>query len=212
MSRIEMVGIYLAAGQSSRMGEDKLALPFGEFPLGVVALIKALQSQLDRIIIVINNKQVPIWLAESLPRCSESWKCKIVVCLDSAEGMSRSIQAGIREALAFKARASMILLADQPLITTEMLNKIIETFKNKQNVNPKIRYAASAFGKILRPPIIFSNEVFPDLLCLKGDSGAKQILKQMPGITIEYDDRTLFYDIDSKAQYAEIFPLTILNS
>ena len=212
MSRSEMVGIYLAAGSSSRMGEDKLMLPFGELPLGGAALIKALQSQLDRIIIIINNSEVPIWLAESLPRCSNSWKCKIVVCRDSAEGMSRSIRAGIREALAIKARAAMILLADQPLITTEMLNQTIETFKSKREIDPKIRYVASTFGGISRPPIIFSREAFPELLNLKGDCGAKQILKQMSGIGIDYHNQDLFFDIDDKAQYAEIFPRVILNS
>jgi len=54
------------------------------------------------------------------------------------------------------------------------------------------------------PPILFSNEIFPELLCLEGDTGAKQILNRTTGITIEFHEQSLFYDVDSKSQYEEL--------
>ncbi|WP_376768611.1 NTP transferase domain-containing protein [Paenibacillus foliorum] len=46
MSRKNIFGIYLAAGQSSRMGSDKLRLPVGPMNLGNYALAAALNSRL----------------------------------------------------------------------------------------------------------------------------------------------------------------------
>lgn len=201
MDRNELVGIYLAAGFSTRMGEDKLALPFGKLPLGAVALAQALLSRLDRIFVVINGQGVPAWLDDSIPHCPESWKCRIVVCPDAAEGMSRSIHAGIHEAAALKARAAMILLADQPLVTTEMLNKLIDRFLGGLESDKELRYAASSSGNVLSPPMLFSKEAFPDLISLNGDSGAKQILHRMKGMTVECSDAAILSDIDSRSQY-----------
>jgi len=208
MDRSELVGVYLAAGQSKRMGQDKLALPFGRQPLGAVSLAKALRSNLNRIIIVINNHVVPSWLSAFLLRSPEAWKCDVVVCPDASEGMSCTIREGIRKAQSWKARAAMMILADQPFITTQMLNEIIERFDSAQEAGPEIRYAAPAFGDISSPPILFAKEAFPELLKLKGDIGAKQILKQLVGITLDYAEPTLFYDIDYVAQYEALRSLT----
>lgn len=201
MARHEIVGIYLAAGLSRRMGEDKLALPFGNLPLGASALSEALLSRLDRIFVVINRHGVPAWLAESLSSCPQSWKCTIVVCPDSEQGLSRSIKAGICEALEIKAGGAMILLADQPLITADMLNQLIDRFNAGLESDEGLRYVASASGNVLSPPMLFASEAFPDLLRLKGDSGAKPILHGMTGITVEYQEADLLCDIDCRDQY-----------
>lgn len=180
---------------------NKLALPFGQLPLGAVALAKALNSRLDRVIIVTNSEAVPTWLVESKLHFPNFSKCQFAACPDAASGISRSIRVGIHEALAVSAQAAMILLADQPFITTEMINSIISAFNRMREARPDIQYAASAFRSSTCPPVIFSQEAFPELLRLEGDQGAKQVLGRMSGAALEFRDRTLFYDIDNKAQY-----------
>ena len=49
--RVKVVGIYLAAGKSQRMGTpNKLALPVGKMSLGSLALETALKSSLDKVL------------------------------------------------------------------------------------------------------------------------------------------------------------------
>lgn len=87
------------------------------------------------------------------------------------------------------------------------LNKIIEQYDIGLEGDPRIQYAAAACGSITSPPILFSKAAFPELLKLKGDSGAKQISQQLAGTTIECRERILFYNVDCTAQYDVLLPL-----
>ena len=49
---MKIAGIYLAAGNSSRMGSNKLALPVGTMTVGSLALETALKSSLDKVYII----------------------------------------------------------------------------------------------------------------------------------------------------------------
>lgn len=100
----------------------------------------------------------------------------------------------------------------QPFITSDMLNSIIDVFYRCRKAQPYIRYAASTFRNITGPPVLFSHDAFPDLLQLEGDTGAKQMLKRMPGVSIEFRDRTLFYDVDTRAQYDALLPFSLSQS
>ncbi|MFK7696245.1 NTP transferase domain-containing protein [Paenibacillus sp. HJGM_3] len=103
--------------------------------------------------------------------------------------------------LALRRGGAMILLADQPLITAEMLNQLLDRFNAGLESDEGLRYVASASGNVLSPPMLFSREAFPDLLRLKGDSGAKPILHGMTGITVEHQEAALLCDIDCRAEY-----------
>lgn len=197
---MSIIGIYLAAGKSSRMGENKLALPVGKMPLGSLALDTALQSSLDCICIITNGDDDLSWLPKRL-RTHE--KCKIVKCPNANEGQSASLRCGIEKAMSIGATAIVILLADQPFITVQMIDEMIDCLKQ----HPDSKYIATTHEGTMKPPILFTHELFPSLLQIRGDEGARKILRGSLfniGKQLPCNDSRLVFDVDDAKDYATL--------
>ncbi|WP_157049798.1 hypothetical protein [Thalassobacillus sp. C254] len=66
------------------------------------------------------------------------------------------------------------------------------------------QYAAASFKDRIQPPIFLSRDLFPKLMKLQGDQGARAVLRHDPlikGVVIENDKWENFYDIDTKEEY-----------
>lgn len=192
----EIVGIYMAAGRSSRMGPNKLALPLGKQPLGSHALKTALQSKLSHIFIVIPEENDYTFKVLN-PYFTE--KVTSIQCPNSYLGFSYSLKFGIEAAKTMDAAGAVILLADQPFIHFEMINSLMSIFQTE-----KVDYVASSYNNIIRPPILIGKQLFPLFKQLKGDEGAKKLLTGNPAIrgrVIPYENEKLFWDIDTKGEY-----------
>jgi molybdenum cofactor cytidylyltransferase len=193
---MNIIGIYLAAGESRRMGRDKRYLPYHQLPLGSIALKEALESHLDHIIVVTRTEDSLDWLqCKSLP---DKWSR--VDCPHASEGQGFSIQCGLKKALEAKANAVMILLADHPFINREVINNLIESYKTE----PGCFYIAAGKGQIPMPPVLFSSECFPYLQKLKGDQGARKIIRGelfTKGKIIDFHEPLLFFDVDTEEDY-----------
>lgn len=192
MDRPRIVGIYLAAGKSSRMGCNKLELPFGNTFLGSLGLQAAIQSRLDWTIAVTRKGDRLHWLAPFSKKMG--WSC--LRCPENAQGQSSSLKVGVRAAIEMEADAVLIMLADQPFITSKLLNQLIKAFAE----SPKCAYLAR--GKT--PPVLLSKSVFPDLLKLKGDLGARGLLAgkwKEDGMEIGGGDDVSAIDIDTAEEY-----------
>ena len=88
------------------------------------------------------------------------------------DGMATSLAAGIR-ALPPSTRGALILLADQALITAADLRRLIETWDGSETV-----IVASDAGDLLGPPALFPRAYFAELAGLKGDQGARALLRK----------------------------------
>ena len=117
---MKIVGIYLTAGNSSRMGTNKLALHVGTMTVGSLALETALKSQLDEIYIITKDTDDTDWLPEEM---KSDARCTIIKCSTAHEGQSESLRCGIQQAQADQADAVIVMLADQPFITVQMLEE-----------------------------------------------------------------------------------------
>ncbi|MDW0115453.1 nucleotidyltransferase family protein [Sporosarcina thermotolerans] len=193
-----VVGIYLAAGQSRRMGENKLALQVGKMTLGSLALDTAIDSALDQIFVVTNADDELYWIPS---RMRTHKKCTILPCPNSNEGQSVSLQCGIKHAMEHGASAAIVLLADQPFITKLMINEMINCF----NQNPNSQYVATAsYDGLMKPPILFSSSLFPALLNIRGDKGAREIIRGRvynQGKRLPCEDHRLLFDVDTPEDY-----------
>ena len=127
MIKQKLCAIYLAAGNSCRMGRNKLALPLGNTFLGCKALQTAIDVHLfEKIFVIIKTDDSLKWL---LPL--KNLESLVFIPINEAtEGLSVSLKKGIEQVMDYGADGAMILLADQPFITKDMLRQLVAVFQD----------------------------------------------------------------------------------
>lgn len=194
---MKIAGIYLAAGNSSRMGSHKLALPVGTMTVGSLALETALKSSLDNVYIITKDEDDADWLPAEIKLDA---RCTFIKCPTAHKGQSESLRHGIQQAQTDRVDAVIVMLADQPFITVQMLEEMIACRKN----NPTCRFVATTYEQTIMPPVLFSSSMYAELLELRGDKGAKAILQGdflHKGKLLPCTDKRLVFDIDTEADY-----------
>lgn len=155
----------LAAGQSSRFGATKQAAKIDGTPLIVRAIKTAAEVCDNRVITVLGHD----W--QILLRLLPSYPGFVVVNEDYAQGLGTSIAAAAR-ACQPHADALLLLLADQPLVTAEHLEALIDTWSGADN-----EIVASSFAGTEGPPVLFAADSLQALLAQTGDRGARALFR-----------------------------------
>lgn len=196
-----IVAIYLAAGRSSRMGTNKLSLPFRTFTIGNSSLRTALSSSLEHVFVVTKKEDSLDWIDPSLFCSPYSSRWSQVVCNDAKKGQAHSLKRGILAAMSENPKGIMILLADQPYLSSATINELVTTY-----INDSVQrdFVAASYDGIPRPPVIFSPSVIPNLMKLQGDVGARRLLQELEGIYVQFPYAQDFYDIDTKEDYERV--------
>ena len=162
--------ILLAAGASTRMGRPKQLLPmYGNRPLLRHVVESALMEPVSPVIVVLGAN------AAQIAPCLDGLPVRIVVNPDWAEGMGTSLRRGIEELAKCTPPVDSVIvaLADQPDILTGHLTKLIET--QRTTGRPII---ASECEGVRGPPVLFTAKHFPALRALRGDTGARALLRE----------------------------------
>ncbi len=191
MSNPMVSAILLAAGESKRMGEPKLLLPFGSSTILEQAIDNLLNSRVDEVIAVVGDR------AQEMIKRIAHRPVKVALNPDYGKGMSTSIVRGL-SLVDNSAVAIMLVLADQPLIDSDTINTLIKAFFN----NTKGIVIPTYQGR-RGHPIIFSTIYKEELTGLKGDVGGKQIIKKHPDDILEIAVKTqsISIDIDTIENY-----------
>lgn len=188
----QIAGIILAAGASSRMGQPKVLLEWqGETLIHRVART-ALSARLEPVIVVAGALSPQI--EQALPHLD----IKLVANPNWSAGQSTSVRAGI-QALPQDTQAVVFLLGDQPFVTVELIQKLIETY---QKTRPEI--LAPFVNQKRINPVIFDRSVFPHLLELQGDAGARSLFAQFPPAVMPWNDERAGFDIDTPEDYEKL--------
>jgi molybdenum cofactor cytidylyltransferase len=206
MKQMKICAIYLAAGQSKRMGENKLALPLKKTTVGSFAFQAALKSELEHIIVVAKEEDCLAWMDPSFFQEPFKEKWSLARCQDAVLGQAHSLKCGLNAALKWNPYGIMILLADQPFLTIKAINELIflgEQIQKKKELT-EVSYVGASFQGIPRPPILFFQQAIPFLLELNGDEGARQLLQKsiLKGRLLEVEDESILFDLDTKEDYA----------
>ena len=187
-----VTGVILAAGQGRRMGKTKQLLPLAGEAMVLHVARNACNANFDQVIVITGADEFLVkQTLQGLPLqviYNENWE----------QGQATSVKKAV-ESINDKEQAIVFLLADQPLISSALINHIIQVYHDTKAsiIMPQ------ALG---RPgnPVLFDLGVWRgSLLELAGDEGARQIIKknQEKVHYIELEDGQLFLDVDTPAEY-----------
>jgi len=159
--------ILLAAGQSKRMqGENKLLKKYKKKYLINHILKSLIKSKVNKIIIVIGHENRKIKKI-----ALKSKKITFVINSQYLKGISTSIKCGLRK-ISKKNIGFLIVHADMPLVSTTILNALCSALKSK---NKKI--FVPVYKKKTGNPLAFKYSIVKSLKKIKGDKGAKKLIK-----------------------------------
>jgi CTP:molybdopterin cytidylyltransferase MocA len=176
----------LAAGASRRLGQPKqLVRVEGQQLVRRMAEV-ALQSGCHPVAVVLGAHAGEVTAAiGGLP----------VVCLSNPEwpeGMGSSVRVAAGWARGAALDALVLILVDQVRLSSGHLGKLLTGADHGR------RIAASAYQGVLGAPAVFPRRFFPALQTLRGDSGARQLLRgNLPVTAVSWPAGT--HDLDLTA-------------
>ena len=160
--------ILLAAGESRRMGSQKLLLPFGSSTVIAHIVDQLLRSLVDKVFVVLGHD------AERIAEELSGRPINVVPNPNYKTGMLSSVRCGL-QALPQQCEAVMVMLGDQPAITSELVDEMVRSF-------------TSADKGILVPlyrgkrghPILFSEHYRNEILTRYDNVGLRGLLHAHP--------------------------------
>ena len=168
MDAIVTTAIVLAAGLSRRMGRPKLLLDLRGKPVIRHTVERLTAAGMDEILVIVGPQH------DALERALGGLRIRLVVNPTPEVGQGSSVSAGIR-ALAVGTTAVLIALGDQPGISVDVIRRLLDALRASGKSIAAPRYADG-----LGNPVIFAAEVFPELVALPGDRGARSVVEKDP--------------------------------
>lgn len=184
--------IILAAGSSSRMGRSKQLLDIQGEPLLTRCARVALNIQQGPVIVVVGaNESAHRDVISDLPLhiiSNHFWKT----------GMGSSIKTGLNYLVqvAPEAKGVILMVCDQPALSQQHLEKLIQKFKSGNKA-----IVASSYSNSNGVPVLFSRVFFSNLLLLSDEQGAKKIVQQFPNEMDKVDFPKGCVDLDTEEDY-----------
>ncbi len=157
--------VLLAAGGSTRMGSPKQLLPYQGRPLIRHAAETAVASGCDPVVVVLGCD------VEKMRAALEGLDVVVVENTEWEQGVGTSICAGISGAEILGCEGAILALADQPLVSAEIFQHLIE--EHGETGRPII---ASEYAGTVGMPAFFSREIFPKLKSLLPTEGCKGVI------------------------------------
>lgn len=178
------------------MGAPKQLLRIGGETILERTLNNVRASQVAEIVLVLGHA------AESVEKEISTAQIRVVHNPDYQQGMGTSLRAGLA-AVSADASAALIILADQPFVRPETLNRLIACHRESrpQTVIPQI--IIPMYQGFRGNPVLLDRSVFAEVKGLNGDVGCRAIFgDHTEGICkLPVDDAGILLDIDSRADF-----------
>ena len=179
--------VVLAAGSGSRFGGGKLLASWGAGVLLEGALAAAFAAPVRDVTVVIGAD------ADAVAAAAHGFDPRVLIvhAHDYAEGMGASLRAGVAS-LPADAAGAFVFLGDMPRVPTALLGPMAEA----------VRGGALAAAPVFRGqrgnPVLLAGDLFPQLLTLTGDAGARGVLQRLGDrlALIESPDDGVLFDVD----------------
>ncbi len=182
--------IILAAGEGRRFGELKQIYKINNVPI-LQTIIDKVVPLFSEVILVLGYKSDEILLTLSIPK-----SLKVVVNPHYSLGMGTSLSYGVNS-LSPSISHFAIFLSDMPHIEVKTVNVLVNNLREKEKEKEII---APLYNGKRGFPVFFSYHFINDLKDLKGDRGARDLIKKQKKYLrlIKVFDPGVVKDIDTK--------------
>ncbi len=177
------------------MGRPKQLLPWQDTTLLGHAISTAKATSARKTYVVLGAN------AETIQESVQHPEAEFTVNPKWEEGMGGSISWGIRKAMEGDINwdAVLIMLSDQPLISPDYLNTLLNSITERNS-----GILATKYPKGVGVPAVFSNNYLLKLRQLSGDQGAKSLIQQNIEDTFALEPGKLHLDIDTPEDYQNL--------
>jgi molybdenum cofactor cytidylyltransferase len=190
-----IVGLILAAGESSRMGIPKATLTYrGQtFLERIVQTLR--EGGLERIVVVLGHR------AEEIQRQVKMEAALVVINPAYPSDQTSSLQAGLRSLAAADLEAVLLCLVDHPAVSAETVRKIMATFR--ECGAPVV---IPTYHGRRGHPVLIGQLLFEELLGLSSDVGADSVVRRYRAATqfVEVEDEGIVIDVDDPQSYRRL--------
>jgi molybdenum cofactor cytidylyltransferase len=193
-----IIGVLLAAGGSSRMGQPKQLLPFGRGTLVEAALRPFLLTpSVERIIVVVGHRADAVVRAVAVDE-----RITVVENRGWREGMASSIRTAMRW-VPPRTEAILLGLGDQPRVPVAVVERLVAGFRAAR---PPAQVLIPTFHGRRGHPVLFAGGLRKALLELDGDQGARGLVRSLGDAVREVPVQSpgVLVDCDTPEEYAAV--------
>jgi molybdenum cofactor cytidylyltransferase len=165
-----VAGILLAAGTSSRMGSNKLLFELNGESVLRGSVRRALAGGLSPLVVVLGHE------SDKTARELEGLPCEWALNPLYEQGINSSLKSGVMAVQGFKVQAAMVMLADMPFVTAEMIAAMIARYRTTE-----APLVISDYEGVNAPPMVYDRSLFMELLMMTGEGCGRQVVKRHRG-------------------------------
>jgi molybdenum cofactor cytidylyltransferase len=162
------VAVVLAAGHAHRFGATKQLAPVEGRPLVAHVVATATRAGVDETVVVVGHDHRAVASA-----AATGGRVTVAMNPDHATGQASSLRVGIQHADRGDAEVAVVLLADQPGIRPEVVRAVVTAVAGGAEA------ARAAYDDGPGHPVAFARRVWPRLVEVTGDQGARQLLAEL---------------------------------
>ena len=154
---------------------------------------RILESRVEQVIVVVRPDSAAI--RDAL----RGLDVQFVESVDASTGMSASLAAGLA-ALPGDAEAVLIALGDQPGVSPEVIDRLIATWRAAGQP-----IVVPVYEGVRGHPVLFSRDVFAELLAVRGDQGGREVIAQDAARVAEvYVEGSVPVDVDVREDLSRL--------
>ncbi|HEY0073797.1 MAG TPA: nucleotidyltransferase family protein [Abditibacteriaceae bacterium] len=184
-----IAALVLAAGQSRRMGTQKLLLPFAGQTVIAHLLDQIKQSHCGPVLVVVGSNNL-------LHSVLSEKEVDVVENLDAYSDMLGSVRIGLQN-LSADCEAAIIMPGDFPLIQTALINQMVAVFQARNQIVVPVHQEQRGH------PLLVPRRYFHEVLHFYDDVGLRGLLQSHANdlCELKVDDAGVLQDIDVPEDY-----------
>jgi molybdenum cofactor cytidylyltransferase len=199
-----VAAVVLAAGQSRRMGRNKLLLPWGATTVLGQTLDNVRASAVHDVMVVTGHEREQVEAILRRQGASRTDNARaaavhlpVVYNGDYANGMLSSVQAAVR-ALPPGSQAILVVLGDQPMVGPATLDRLLAAY-----AAAPAGLVAPYFGPRRGNPVLIDRRYFAELLALPADAAPRALLAGHPHdlLAVPVESEAVLHDLDRPEEY-----------